>query len=38
VIEARPVFETADFGEALTPALCATQEERRAKLEGSGKH
>jgi hypothetical protein len=38
VIEARPVFETADFGEALTPALRATHEERRAKLEGSGKH
>jgi hypothetical protein len=38
VIEARPVLETADFGEALTPALRATQEERRAKVEGSGKH
>jgi hypothetical protein len=38
VIEARPVFETADFGEGLTPALRATQQERRAKLEGSGKH
>ena len=38
VIEARPVFETADFGERLTPALRATQAERRAKLEGSGKH
>ena len=38
VIEARPVFEAADFGEALTPALRATQEERRANLEGSGKH
>ena len=38
VIEARPVFEAADFGEALTPALRATQEQRRAELEGSGKH
>jgi len=38
VIEARPVFEAADFGAALTPALQATQEERRAKLEGPGKH
>jgi hypothetical protein len=38
VIEARPVFETADFDEALTPALRETHEERRAKLEGPGKH
>jgi hypothetical protein len=38
VIEARPVFEAEDFGEALTPALRATQEQRRAELEGSAKH
>lgn len=38
VIEARPVFEPADFGEALTPALRATQETRRSKLEGPDKH
>jgi hypothetical protein len=38
VIEARPVFEAADFGEALTPALRATQAARRSKLEAPGKH
>ncbi|MGA2398105.1 MAG: YciI family protein [Steroidobacteraceae bacterium] len=38
VIEARPVFEPADFGAALTPALRATQETRRSKLKGPGKH
>jgi hypothetical protein len=38
VIEARPVFEAADFGEALRPALRATEEDRRANLEGSGQH
>lgn len=37
VIEARPVFEVADFGEVLTPELRATLGERQAKLEGSGK-
>jgi hypothetical protein len=31
VIEARPLFESADFGDALTPALRAAQEARQVK-------
>jgi hypothetical protein len=33
-IEIRPVFEAADFGEALTPELAAQEERLREKVEG----
>ncbi|QJP15713.1 YciI family protein [Starkeya sp. ORNL1] len=33
-IEIRPVFEAADFGEALTPELAAQDEQLREKLAG----
>ena len=33
-IEIRPVFEAADFGEALTPELAAQEDRLREKLAG----
>lgn len=33
-IEIRPVFEAADFGDALTPELAEQQERMREQLEG----
>jgi hypothetical protein len=33
-LEIRPVFEAADFGEALTPELAEQEERLRAKVEG----
>jgi hypothetical protein len=33
-IEIRPVFEAADFGEALTPELQEQEQRLRAKIEG----
>ena len=33
-IEIRPVFEAADFGEALTPELNQQEERLRAQIEG----
>jgi hypothetical protein len=33
-IEIRPVFETEDFGDALTPELRATEERQRQRIEG----
>jgi hypothetical protein len=35
IIEIRPVFETEDFGEELTPELRAKEEELRRQIEGS---
>jgi hypothetical protein len=35
-IEIRPVFEAADFGEAMTPELREQEEQLRAKLPGAG--
>jgi len=32
-IEIRPIFEAADFGEALTPALAGQEERLRAEVE-----
>jgi hypothetical protein len=34
IIEIRPVFETEDFGEELTPELRAREQELREQLEG----
>ena len=34
-IEIRPVFEAADFGEALTPELAAAEEALRKRVAGS---
>jgi hypothetical protein len=36
-IEIRPVFETEDFGEALTPELRAQEERLRAQVDAKGK-
>ncbi|MXQ11980.1 YciI family protein [Microvirga makkahensis] len=33
-IEIRPLFETADFGEALTPEIAAQEERIRERLSG----
>ena len=33
-IEIRPVFEAADFGEALTPELAEQEERMRERLAG----
>ncbi len=33
-LEIRPVFEAADFGEALTPQLAEQEERLRGKVEG----
>ena len=35
-IELRPVFETEDFGEAMTPELRAQQERLRDQVSGQG--
>ncbi|QXQ06095.1 YciI family protein [Sphingosinicellaceae bacterium] len=35
VIEIRPIFEAADFGEALTPELMAHEEKLRGRIGGS---
>ena len=35
-IEIRPVFEAADFGEALTPELREAEERLRAQISGKG--
>ena len=32
-IEIRPLFETADFGDAVTPEILATEERVRAEIE-----
>jgi hypothetical protein len=37
VIEVRPVFEIADFGDAATPAVRAQHEQRRLQVEASAK-
>ncbi len=37
IIEIRPVFEPADFGENLTPALQAQEALQRARIETSGR-
>jgi hypothetical protein len=34
-IEIRPVFEAADFGDALTPELAAQEERLRASTAGT---
>lgn len=34
-IEIRPLFEAADFGEALTPELRAQEDRLRAQLDAS---
>ena len=36
-IELRPIFETEDFGEELTPELRAKEEELRSKVESQKK-
>jgi hypothetical protein len=33
-IEIRPIFEAADFGDALTPELAAQEDRLRARTEG----
>jgi hypothetical protein len=33
IVEIRPVFETEDFGEELTPELRAKEQELRQQLE-----
>ena len=38
VIEARPVFEPADFGDQLTPSLRAQQDLQRARIKSSDSH
>jgi hypothetical protein len=35
IVEIRPVFETEDFGEELTPELRAKEEELRQQVEGA---
>ncbi|MCA1588107.1 MAG: YciI family protein [Chloroflexi bacterium] len=35
IIEIRPVFETEDFGEELTPELRAREQELRQQVEGN---
>ena len=37
ILEVRPLFEAADFGENFTPELQAQEEKLRAKLEGQAK-
>jgi hypothetical protein len=38
IIEARPVFGPADFGDELTPELRAQEERQRAEIEAAGRH
>ncbi len=38
IIEIRPVFEPADFGERLTPSMRAQETLLRARIEESGGH
>jgi hypothetical protein len=38
VIEARPVFEPAEFGDQLTPSLRAQQDLQRARIKSSDSH